>query len=225
MEFRLIPAGTFVMGCKAEQARAPLHSVSISKPFYMGMTEVTRAQYRQVTDLSPSYHDGEESLPVEQVNYQDAVRFCQQLGKRDGMSYRLPSEAEWEYSARAGEEGFDRETILARSWNAENSGGTTHRVAAREPNAWGLYDMSGNVWEWVRDYIHVYETEGLAVDPVFLDWQGSDRDALGIVRGGAWDVGPDRCDPGVRVYIQQHSVWAPFIGFRVVRDVAPDGAE
>jgi len=144
-----IPPGAFTMGCSPGDAECagdekPPHAEQIADGFRMGQTEVTQAAYRRVTGNNPSAHKGDR-LPVETVTWNDAANYCAAIGGR------LPSEREWEYAARAGTTGARYGNVDAVAWHAGNSGGMTHPVGLKPPNTFGLYDMLGNVWEWVDD--------------------------------------------------------------------------
>jgi formylglycine-generating enzyme required for sulfatase activity len=194
MELVLIPAGEFLMGAAdGEDNECPVHRVQISQPFSLGKYPVTQAQWEAVMDTNPSYFRGNPNRPVEQVSWDDAQEFLHKLSAREGgMPYRLPTEAEWEYAARAGATtaysfGDDPALLGEYAWYIDNSEGSTHPVGQRKPNAWGLYDMHGNVWEWVQDwYAKSYYQHSPARDPL-----GSDEEkAAKVVRGGAWDIIP-----------------------------------
>jgi formylglycine-generating enzyme required for sulfatase activity len=199
MKLVLIGPGKFMMGSPdSEQGRGskegPQHEVVISKPFYMGVTEVTQAQYEAVMGTNPSQFKGPTN-PVENVSWSEAVEFCRKLSEKTGKTFRLPTEAEWEYACRAGTKtrfSFgDSDSVLGDYvWYKSNSGGKTHPVGQKKPNAWGLYDMHGNVWEWCADWLGPYSSKA-SVDP-----QGADPGGARVLRGGAWfsdDTGNFRC--------------------------------
>jgi Sulfatase-modifying factor enzyme 1 len=148
MQFVSIPAGTFMMGCSAGDPdcyaeEKPVHRVTITRPFEMGKFQVTQAEYEAVMSVNPSNFKG-ANLPVENVSWEDANRFCEALNsKNDGYRYRLPTEAEWEYAARAGDTSCRYGPLLHVAWFRDNSEGTTHPVGGKQPNSFGLYDMLG----------------------------------------------------------------------------------
>lgn len=183
MEFVRIEPGTFQMGSEAGDAdEKPVHQVTLSKGFELQTTEVTQAQWEAVMGSNPSTFKG-ANLPVEQVSWEDAQAFLKRLNAREKTArYRLPTEAEWEYACRAGGREPDKAPDLdAVAWSARNSGKRTRPVGSRAPNAWGLYDMRGNVWEWVQDWIGPY-APGAQIDP-----QGARAGAkYRGMRGGSW---------------------------------------
>jgi formylglycine-generating enzyme required for sulfatase activity len=224
MEFVLIPAGSFVMGAdrsverEAFDVETPPHRVTISKPFYLGKYEVTQAQWEEIMGNNPSKFEG-RSNPVEQVSWDDVQMFIQRLNRQEGHNrYRLPTEAEWEYAARAGSAsaysfGDNAKNLDRYAWYARNSGVwwklgdlVTHPVGQKAPNPWGLYDMHGNVGEWVQDwYAHRYYSHSPGTDP-----RGPSSGSYRVQRGGAYysyeyncrsasraDAAPGNSDEGV----------------------------
>ena len=182
-----------MMGCspgddECSDNEKPAHRVRITKPFEMGKFEVTQAQWEEVMGSNPSRFKGPER-PVENVSWNDVQEFLSHLnGRNDGYGYRLPTEAEWEYAARAGSvERFYGDLGLI-AWYIENSGNQTRPVGQKQPNAWGLHDMLGNVWEWCADsFVDNYSDRGS--DPV-SDPKGPDPQRVSRYpnqRGGSWD--------------------------------------
>ena len=222
MEFVSIPGGSFTMGSPpSEEGRlsseSPQHEVTI-QPFYMMSTEVTQAQWKVVMGNNPSYFNG-SNLPVERVTWNDCQKFINKLNQMDpGKGYRLPTEAEWEYACRAGTttpfHSGNSESDLGRAgWYSENSGRTTHSVGTREPNAWGLYDMHGNVWEWCEDrYHHSYYLAPSNSSP----WV-SDGDSTRVIRGGSWTYGSSVARCAYR-YKYNPTYTSYYIGFRCARN-------
>jgi len=188
MEFVLIPAGTFMMGSPDSDAGAfdrekPAHRVTISQPFYLGKYPVTQEQWAAVMGNNPSLFKGNPHSPVEQVSWYDVHVFLHKLNEREkGGDYRLPTEAQWEYACRAGTETprYHPE-IHAIAWYEANSDGHLQPVGQKLPNAWGLYDMLGNVWEWCLDGFWDYTTAAV-VDPI----ESIDAGAVRVIRGGSW---------------------------------------
>lgn len=179
----LVPAGTFTMGSPDGVGRAdehPQHRVTLQS-FYVGKYEVTQSQYRAVMGTNPSYFKG-DNFPVEQVSWNDANEFCRRLSRITGLHYRLPSEAEWEYACRAGTTGDYSGSLDLIAWYGKNSSNRTHPVGTRQPNAWGLHDMHGNVWEWVEDWYGDYPPGGDVSNPTGPR-SGSQR----VFRGGGWN--------------------------------------
>jgi formylglycine-generating enzyme required for sulfatase activity len=227
MKLVLIPAGEILMGAPdsdkdADDDEKPQHRVRITQPFYLGVTPVTQGQYRAVTGSNPSHFKGSDELPVESVSWEDAQAFCDKLNaleKRDlgGASYRLPTEAEWEYACRAGTTTRftfgDADAGLGEyAWFSGNSGGTTHPVGQKRPNAWGLYDMHGNVWEWCWDgYEKNYYANSPDADPV-----GPSEAAARVIRGGSWLNGPRLGRAARRNWIAPGHR-SSNVGFRVAR--------
>jgi formylglycine-generating enzyme required for sulfatase activity len=223
MEFVLIPAGEFLMGSDkgkdpdAEDDETPQHRVTISKPFYLGRYEVTQAQWETVLGSNPSkFKDRGNS--VEMVSWNDVQKFITRLNRQEGHSrYRLPTEAEWEYAARAGTTGAysfgdDAESLGRYAWYWGNSWlkmhARTHPVGQKEPNARDLYDMYGNVGEWVQDWYGGYSSSS-ATDP-----KGPSSGSSRVYRGGAWGYDAKSCRSASRSNYEQDG--RPyFIGFRL----------
>jgi formylglycine-generating enzyme required for sulfatase activity len=193
MEFVLIPAGTFMMGSPDSDPDAldrekPAHQVTQSQAFYLGKYPVTQAQWEAVMGANPSAFKGADR-PVENVSWDDVQAFMQKLNEREGVDhYRLPTEAQWEYACRAGSStryyfGDDAARLDDYAWYEENSDHQTHPVGQKHPNAWGLYDMHGNVWEWVQDWYGGY-TANPVTDPIGPTTGAVRR----VVRGGSWLV-------------------------------------
>ena len=192
MEFVLIPAGEFDMGSPSSEIgrydyEGPVHHVTIPEPFYMSKYEVTQKQWRVVMGNNPSHFIGDD-LPVEYVSWDDVQEFIRRLNEKEGIhKYRLPSEAEWEYAARAGTTtrysfGDDESELDEYGWYDENSNDETHPVGQKKPNPWGLYDMHGNVWEWVQDEWHDTYNGAPSDGSAWEDGSGTNR----LVRSGSW---------------------------------------
>jgi formylglycine-generating enzyme required for sulfatase activity len=187
MKLAYIPAGSFEMGSppdeKGRQADEYQHGVKLTRPFRIGVTEVTQAQWRAVMGSVRSHFKG-DNLPVEKVSWRETVAFCEKLSKKEGKTYRLPIEAEWEYACRAGAAGPFGGTgrVEEMGWYEANSEGRTHPVASKKPNAWGLYDIHGNVSEWCSDYYSPDYPEVVVTDPV-----GPTKGEYRVIRGGSWD--------------------------------------
>ena len=181
LEMVALPGGTFTMGSNDGDAdEKPPHQVTLS-PFSIGKYEVTQAQYRAVMGTDPSYFKGDDR-PVEQVSWDDAVSFCRKLSQQSGKTYRLPTEAEWEYACRAGSSGDYAGNLNEMAWYSKNSSDQTHSVGQKKPNAFGLFDMHGNVWEWCQDlYDANYYKQSLGKDP-----QGPSSGTNRVLRGGSW---------------------------------------
>ncbi len=207
-----ITGGRFLMGDK-EQVDAPPHEVVVST-FWIDRHLVTQHEYEKVMGDNPSRWKGDEN-PVEQVRWSDAVRFCNRRSEAesrkpcydlktwqcdfDADGYRLPTEAEWEYACRAGTAtayyfGDNPAKLSAYAWFDKNSGGHPHPVGQREPNAWGLYDMSGNLWQWCNDFYRVDYYQGSPQE----NPRGPDQGQTKVVRGGAWRFSAESCRSGYR---------------------------
>jgi formylglycine-generating enzyme required for sulfatase activity len=195
------------------------HEVRISKPFYLQTTEVSQAQWNRVMGDNPSnFKNCGDDCPVEQVSWNDAQKFISKLNQMEATNkYRLPTEAEWEYACKAKTEtaysfGDEVDKLGEYAWYTDNSEGQTHPGGKKKPNAWRLYDMHGNVREWVQDWYGDYPSNSV-VDP-----KGPDKGEKRVLRGGSWHYLAGglrsayrlRYFPGYRHY--------GGIGFRVARD-------
>jgi formylglycine-generating enzyme required for sulfatase activity/serine/threonine protein kinase len=219
MKLKLIPPGTFMMGSEDGDAdEKPVHEVRITKPFYIGVTEVTNAQWKAVMEADPPSRWKEDNRPVEQVSWNDAMEFCKKLSgmsdeKKAGRVYRLPTEAEWEYACRAGtmtrwSSGDDEANLGDFAWFRGNAGGRTHPVETKKPNPWGLHDMHGNVWERCADWYGPYPGEAVT-DP-----EGPSSGSRRVARGGCWNDLAARCQSPPRGS-DAPSDRRRFLGFRV----------
>jgi formylglycine-generating enzyme required for sulfatase activity len=220
MKLVRIPPGKFMMGStQTEKDRStiegPQHEVTISKPFFMGIYEVTQEQYEAVVGKNPSQFKGKQN-PVEQVSWADATAFCRAMSAKTKRAVRLPTEAEWEYACRAGTKtrfcfGDDAAQLEEYGWHSGNSDGKTHEVGQKKPNALGLFDMYGNVHEWCSDWSLDSYANVKATDP-----QGPDSGAEHIMRGGCWRCPPHSCRSATRAWNSPPFRIPDGIGFRVV---------
>jgi len=203
MTFVYIPSGAFMMGSPVDEpgryGDEVLHEVTLTRGFYMQVTPVTQGQWKAVMVGNPSYFkDCGDDCPIENVSWNDAQEFIKKLNKREGVNkYCLPTEAEWEYAARAGSDtaycfGDDEAMLYEYAWYDKNSGGRIHPVASKKPNFWGLYDMHGNVWEWCEDWYRDYPS-GSVIDP-----KGPGIGDIRVRRGGGWYDVARLCRSGVR---------------------------
>jgi len=232
----LLPGGTFTMGDENGEVDEIPHKVTVSA-FYMDVYEVTQEEYQRAMGRNPSKVKHKKN-PVEQVRWSDAVRHCNARSKLEGLEpcydlktwkcnfaangYRLPTEAEWEYAARAGTTDSysfgDSDSKLRRyAWFKDNAHGKPRPVGQRKPNAWGLYDMHGNVWEWCNDFYKVDYYDGSpGKDP-----RGPDSGEKKVLRGGCWSSNPDACRSAYRYNENPAYADACFgydiYGFRCVR--------
>ena len=216
-----LPAGQFLMGSPdsdpdARDNEKPQHQVKVNS-FAIGKYPVTQAQYEAVMGTNPSRFQNNPQNPVEKVSWNDAQAFCQKLSQITGKTYRLPTEAEWEYACRAGTTtrfyfGDDANQLGDYAWYYGNSQGTTHPVGQKKPNAWGLYDMSGNVWEWCEDNWH---DNYIGAPKDGSAWLKNGNDNRSPLRGGSWFNYPDGCRSAYRGYIIRRDDYDGY-GFRVV---------
>jgi formylglycine-generating enzyme required for sulfatase activity len=214
MEMIALPSGEFVMGSnEGTLDTKPAHSVRVDA-ILMDRFEITQAIYQKITGTNPSRRKNPQN-PVEQVTWSAAVKFCNARSAQEGLSpcydtnnwecnfsangYRLPTEAEWEYACRSGSGtrfffGNSAEELKAFAWFEANSQSKPHPVGERKPNAWGLFDMEGNVWEWCNDFYGVkYYRDSPKENP-----QGPKQGEKRVLRGGAWSSSADNCTSWVR---------------------------
>jgi formylglycine-generating enzyme required for sulfatase activity len=244
MRLRRIPAGSFLMGSPSfelerQPCEGPQHAVEVTRPFYLGVYPVTQRQYEAVMGRNPArFHadnGGSPDHPVERVSWGEAVEFCRRLSERSevarwGGVYRLPTEAEWEYACRAGTASVFHcgDALSSREANfnghypyGRSAGGTylerTSAVGSYAPNAWGLYDLHGNVWEWCADWFG----EGSYADSPEEDPQGPPSGEKRVLRGGAWYFYGWFCRAACR-YRRRPDERLDSAGFRVVLELPED---
>lgn len=214
-----VPPGEFTMGSPADEEghalnEEPQRRVLITKAFYIGRYHVTRAQYQELMGEMPG---GEGlTLPVSQITYANALEFCQRLSTASNIEVRLPTEAQWEYACRAETQtryhsGQTEAELAGVGWYSENSEGKAHPVGQKQPNAWGLYDMHGNVWDYCADFIDDYATMS-DTDPV-----GRVTPRYGAMRGGGWMHGHENCRAATRLISDDMFGGA---GFRIAVNVS-----
>ncbi|MEZ4524627.1 MAG: formylglycine-generating enzyme family protein [Desulfobacterales bacterium] len=209
-EFVFISPGEFVMGDGGER-----HRVILTKGFFMQTTPVTQRQWKEMAGSNPSQFRDCDDCPVETVSWDDVNEFVILLNRKAGTDrFRLPTEAEWEYACRAGSEtaycfGDDHRHLGKYAWFDRNSGEKTHPVAQKKPNAWGLYDMHGNVCEWCQDWYDYY-SEMTVTDPV-----GDSSGYRRIFRGGSWKFDAQRSRSAYRGRVYPDTRH-PVLGFRLV---------
>jgi formylglycine-generating enzyme required for sulfatase activity len=221
IEMVRIEPGTFLMGSPDTDPEAydwekPQRQVTLTQPFLLAKTEVTQAQYLAVMGVNPSSLTGDPNRPVESVTWNQAVAFCDRLSEMNGVAhgtYGLPTEAQWEYAARAGTTTARYGELDSIAWSGANSGGTSHPVGQKLPNAWGLYDMLGNVWEWTSDWYGDYGAAPMT-DPTGPA-SGPGRSA----RGGGWDLEGQFMRAMVRGYVDRDDVTFNILGFRPRRSL------
>lgn len=199
-KFVYVAPGTFTMGATSEQENPEsdetAHQVTLTNGYYIGQTEVTQALWKAVMGSNPSYFKG-DNLPVEQVSWNDCQDFIDRLSDMTGQRFRLPTEAEWEYAARGGNQSRGRQYSGAYSldncaWYTDNSGSKTHSVATKQANELGIYDMSGNVWEWCQDWYGSYSSNAVT-NPT-----GPASGSCRVHRGGSWRSDARRCRVALR---------------------------
>ena len=214
-----ISGGELQMGSKEYDDEKPIHRVKLS-PFHIGKYPVTQVQWKALMGGENPSHFKVDNHPIENVSWEMAMEFCQKLSKATGKTYRLPTEAEWEYAARAGSTGrycgYDEELLGRYAWYGENSGNQTHPVGKLKPNEFGLFDMHGNVWEWCADwysdsYYAECKRQGLVIDP-----QGPATGSYRVFRGGGWYSSAVFCRSACRGWYAPGLRYGG-VGFRLVR--------
>jgi formylglycine-generating enzyme required for sulfatase activity len=218
-----ISPGTFTMGAPrsedgSHEWERPQTVVTISKGFWLGKTPVTQGQYQAIMGHNPSrFTKAGLGAPVEMVSWHDAMKFCHRLTKREqaagrlpqGYAYMLPTEAQWEYACRAGTTGARYGNLNDIAWYVGNSGNSTHPVGQKKPNAFGLYDMIGNVSQWCADWYSETLPGGNVTDPV-----GADAGSYRVLRGGDWGHAAALCRSGCRL-ANDPSLPGSLFGFRL----------
>jgi formylglycine-generating enzyme required for sulfatase activity len=224
-EMVFVEGGTFMMGATEEQvedaykSEKPAHQVTLDS-FEIGKYEVTQAQWQAVMSHNPSHFKNHPEYPVEQVSWYDVQEFIQKLNSITGKTYRLPTEAEWEYAARGGNKsrGYKyagtTNDLDAYAWYDGNSGDKSHPVGQKSPNELGIYDMSGNIWEWCQDY---YDADYYKSSPT-KNPLNSKKSSYNVFRGGSWNINSQLCRVAYRSYLIPN-FRSYIVGFRLVRSL------
>ncbi|MDR1165121.1 MAG: formylglycine-generating enzyme family protein [Deltaproteobacteria bacterium] len=227
MEFIYIAPGSFFMGEDAgtfgppERDETPQHRVYLNKGFYLGKFEVTQREWETVMGWNRSAFPWPAN-PVDSVSHEEAQEFIARLNRLEGAAYyRLPTEAEWEYCARAGSSSFysygsDPRRLGKVAWHSANSSRSTHAVGALIPNPWGLYDIHGNIWEWTGDW----HQENYYQESPFNDPQGPLKGTAKVFRGCGWDSDHYRCRVTYRNFMAPNN-YNSYVGLRVLRMKSP----
>ena len=218
IEMVKVEGGTFMMGATSEMKNPnsnekPVHQVTLTNDYYMGKYEVTQALWQAVMGSNPSEYKG-DNLPVETVSWNDCQKFISKLNSLTGRMFRLPTEAEWEYAARGGKEsrGYQysgSSNISDVAWYDENSGTKTHPVGTKQANELGIYDMTGNVWEWCSDWYSSYSSSSQT------NSTGADSGSFRVFRGGGWNSDAGCCRSSFRCYVTPDSRYF-YLGLRLV---------
>lgn len=225
MKFTRIPAGEFLMGEKSGffdillygKNIEPIHKVTVNKPFYFGIYPVTQREWKADMGNNPSHFKGDD-LPVDSVSWNGVQDFIKRLNEKEETDkYRLPSEAEWEYAARAGTStpysfGDNKSELSDYAWYGDMVGGKTHNVGQKKPNPWGLFDIHGNVWEWVQDRWH-RNYEGAPTDG--SAWETGEESSL-VLRGGSWSSDALFCRSAARLW-RNSGAREKDVSFRLLR--------
>ena len=216
-EMIFVEGGTFQMGSNTGEAHEkPVHSVTLSS-FNIGKFEVTQAQWKAVIGSNPSHFKGCEDCPVERVSWNDVQDFIRKLNAQTGKNYRLPTEAEWEYAAKGGKssKGYTysgSNDLNSVAWDTENSGSKTHAVGGKQANELGVYDMTGNVWEWCSDCYGKYNGYS-ETNPT-----GASSGRFRVLRGGSWIDYANFCRTAIRL-LRDPDAGGYYKGFRLVLPV------
>lgn len=221
--FKFIPAGEFTMGSDhGLPIEAPAHKVTIEQAFFIAQFPVTQSLWQAVMGSNPSYFAKSAHHPVENVTWFQCLNFCEKFKDQFGLAARLPSEAEWEYACRANGEdeyffGRNERELRDYAWYDMNSQDETHPVGLKSPNAWGIFDMAGNVWEWCADdWIDDYSNGPFSAAPTYL--QPPSTTIKKVLRGGACNLDSYRCRSSYRSSEQADYCEKTF-GFRIVLDI------
>ena len=224
IEFVWIPAGKFEKFSPVKEENKtfferPVHKIVIENSFYLGRYAITQQQWKKLMGQNPSHFKG-DNHPVEMISWRDVLKFIKKLNEEEGTDkYRLPSEAEWEYACGAGTQtkyyfGDYDSKLSEYAWYAENSGGKTHPVCHKKQNPWGLYDMHGNVWEWVQDNWHenynIFPLNGTALEDI--------EDFHRVSRGGSWYCDAGLCCSTSR-FKRDPENQISNLGFRVLKEI------
>ncbi|MDR2368190.1 MAG: formylglycine-generating enzyme family protein [Deltaproteobacteria bacterium] len=220
LDFCDIPSGLFQMGTnhddkQGQEYEKPVHGVILSRPFRLAKYQVTQNLWEFCMGYNPSHFRG-DMRPVENVTWREVQDFIQRLNSTSAQRYRLPTEAEWEYAARAGQDspyyfGQTPDELPQHAWFGHNSGHRTQNIGLKDPNPWGLHDMLGNVWEWVSDWYGDYGP-GTATNP-----KGPTEGSSKVIRGGGWGSAPWFCRVTTRS-VKSPDERSPLIGFRLALD-------
>ena len=219
LEMVWCPPGSFMMGSpEGEKGRdddETQHEVTLTKGFWLGKYEVTQEQWDRVMGSNPSNFRGAKN-PVGEVSWDDVQGFIEKLNAKGAGGFRLPTEAEWEYACRAGSTtaycfGDDEQGLYSYAWYRDNSGYEEHPVGGKKPNAWGIHDMHGNLWEWCQDWYGKYPS-GSVTDP-----GGPASGSCRVLRGGSWSYYPASCRSAIRLRVNPRTPGFTFFGFRVAR--------
>jgi formylglycine-generating enzyme required for sulfatase activity len=224
LEMVKVPEGCFQMGCgelddQCFSSEKPIHNVCLVSA-EIGKYEITQSQWKKIMGYNPSFFKKDGAFPIENVSWNDIKNFIRRLNRISDKNFRLPTEAEWEYAARAGTEtafsfGDEISKLGEYAWYSGNSEGKTHLVGQKEPNAWGLYDMHGNVWEWVEDDWHD-NYDGAPSDGGA--WIDDPRGAFRVFRGGSWHLDARNCRSATRDF-DGPGLRFNGVGFRLARSV------